>query len=70
MGVGKQLTGLLVDQLLEELGVAAYLRDDPCRRVGAPYVPAMDGWKKGQNVYMWGDELKQLILDCPMYARF
>jgi hypothetical protein len=48
--VGQKLTDLAVDKLLEELGVASYLLDNPCQRDVHPYMNAAHGWANGNCI--------------------
>jgi hypothetical protein len=43
----KDLSGVIVDQALEALGVATFMGDSPCQRSASPYIPSTDGWNKG-----------------------
>jgi hypothetical protein len=47
MAAGQQLATAAANKLLKELGISAYLRDDPCRRTSNLYSPAVNGWNKG-----------------------
>ncbi|XP_062616058.1 uncharacterized protein LOC134277763, partial [Saccostrea cucullata] len=44
--IGSQLSTLDAAKLLEELGIAKYMKGVPCQRSGPVYSPAVNGWKK------------------------
>lgn len=42
-----QLTKLMADKLMEELGISGLLQDKPCQRSSSKYSPSVSGWKNG-----------------------
>ncbi|XP_063447091.1 uncharacterized protein LOC134726610 [Mytilus trossulus] len=40
-----QLTELMADKLIEELGIGGLLQDTPCQRSSSVYSPSLNGWK-------------------------
>jgi hypothetical protein len=48
MDASERLTEVAISQLLEALGVAPYLREQPCQRAVAPYSPTTHGWYTGK----------------------
>lgn len=45
---GSQLSTLNSAKLLDELGIAKYMQENPCQRSGSVYSPSINGWKKGK----------------------
>ncbi|KAK3612512.1 hypothetical protein CHS0354_024483 [Potamilus streckersoni] len=45
----KDVVGLAANQLVEELGIAKYLRSKPCILMSSSYTPNVDGWKSDCN---------------------
>ena len=44
------IQGLLLDQLLEALGITPYLKETPCSRQLPPYASSQsDGWNNGMD---------------------
>lgn len=47
LAIGSQLSKLNAAKLLEELGVAQFLKREPCERSSSMYSPSKDGLKTG-----------------------
>ena len=63
------LTSVGVDLLMEKLGIAQYLEDDPCGRTFPPYSTAVDGWASGEKFQEPTKFIKamKLVLKMPLF---
>lgn len=43
----EDMTRIMADKLIEEMGIGHLLEDKPCQRSSSVYSPTVDGWKNG-----------------------
>jgi hypothetical protein len=46
----EDMTKIMADKLIEEMGIGHLLEDNPCQRSSSVYSPADDGWKNGKII--------------------
>ena len=46
----EDMTKIMADKLIEEMGIGHLLEDNPCQRSSSMYSPAVGGWKNGITI--------------------